>query len=52
MCALYGWLGYGKKLPHRFLKKLTQALANTVAVMGHTGLATQTRKTTATITLL
>ncbi|MDE5557614.1 MAG: class II glutamine amidotransferase [Ruminococcus sp.] len=80
MCALYGWLDYGKKLPHRLLKKLTQALANaaeergtdaagisyvknghvtiykrpkpahkikfnipenTVAVMGHTRLATQ-----------
>ena len=80
MCALYGWLDCGKKLPHRLLKKLTQALANaaeergtdaagisyiknghvtiykrpkpahkikfnipenTVAVMGHTRLATQ-----------
>jgi len=28
MCALYGWLDCGKKLPHKFLKKLTQALAN------------------------
>lgn len=80
MCALYGWLDFGKKLPHRLLKKLIQALANaaeergtdaagisyvknghitiykrpksahkikfnipenTVAVMGHTRLATQ-----------
>ena len=80
MCALYGWLDCGKKLPNRLLKKLTQALANaaeergtdaagisyiknghvtiykrpkpahkikfnipenTVAVMGHTRLATQ-----------
>ncbi len=80
MCALYGWLDCGKKLPHKLLKKLTQALANaaeergtdaagisyvknghitiykrpkpahkirfnipenTVAVMGHTRLATQ-----------
>lgn len=80
MCALFGWLDCGKKLPHRLLKKLTQALANaaeergtdaagisyvknghvtiykrpkpahkirfnipenTVAVMGHTRLATQ-----------
>jgi len=80
MCALYGWLDCGKKLPHKLIKKLTQALANaaeergtdaagisyvknghitiykrpkpahkikfnipehTVAVMGHTRLATQ-----------
>ncbi len=80
MCALFGWLDCGKKLPHKLLKKLTQALANaaeergtdaagisyiknghvtiykrpkpahkikfnipenTVAVMGHTRLATQ-----------
>lgn len=80
MCALYGWLDCGKKLPHKLLNKLTQALANaaeergtdatgiayiknrrvtiykrprpahkikfkvpenTVAVMGHTRLATQ-----------
>ncbi len=83
MCALYGWLDCGKKLPHKLLKKLTQALANaaeergtdaagisyvknghvtiykrpkaahkikfnipenTVAVMGHTRLATQGNK--------
>lgn len=80
MRALYDWLDCGKKLPHRLLKELTQALANaaeergtdaagisyvknghvtiykrpkpthkikfnipehTVAVMGHTRLATQ-----------
>lgn len=80
MCALFGWLDYKHIVPYRFLKKLTQALANaaeergtdaagisyirdgkviiykrpkpahkikfnipehTVAVMGHTRLATQ-----------
>ncbi len=83
MCALFGWLDCGKKLPHKLLKKLTQVLANaaeergtdaagisyvknghvtiykrpkpahkikfnipenTVAVMGHTRLATQGKK--------
>ena len=34
MCALYGWLDCGKKLPHRLLKKLTQALANAAEERG------------------
>ncbi len=34
MCALYGWLDCGKKLPHKLLKKLTQALANTAEERG------------------
>ncbi|MDE5771882.1 MAG: class II glutamine amidotransferase, partial [Ruminococcus sp.] len=34
MCALYGWLDYGKKLPHKLLKKLTQALANAAEERG------------------
>ena len=34
MCALFGWLDCGKKLPHRFLKKLTQALANAAEERG------------------
>lgn len=28
MCALFGWLDCGKKLPHKLLKKFTQELAN------------------------
>lgn len=28
MCALFGWLNYKHIIPHNFLKKLTQALAN------------------------
>lgn len=34
MCALFGWLDYGKKLPHSQLKKLTQALANAAEERG------------------
>ncbi|MDE5936450.1 MAG: glucosamine 6-phosphate synthetase [Ruminococcus sp.] len=34
MCALFGWLDYGKKLPHRLLKKLTQTLANAAEERG------------------
>lgn len=34
MCALYGWLDCGKKLPHKLLKKLTQALANAAEERG------------------
>lgn len=34
MCALYGWLDCGKQLPHRLLKKLTQALANAAEERG------------------
>lgn len=34
MCALYGWLDCGKKLPHKFLNKLTQALANAAEERG------------------
>ncbi|MBR7084436.1 MAG: class II glutamine amidotransferase [Oscillospiraceae bacterium] len=83
MCALYGWLNYKTVVPHKVLKKLTQALANaaeergtdaagisyvldgqvkifkrpkpahrikfnvpdgTIAVMGHTRMATQGNK--------
>ena len=28
MCALFGWLDYKGIIPHKILKKLTQALAN------------------------
>ncbi len=34
MCALYGWLNCGKKIPHKLLKKLTQALANAAEERG------------------
>ncbi|MDE6834273.1 MAG: class II glutamine amidotransferase [Ruminococcus sp.] len=34
MCALYGWLDCGKKLPHKLLNKLTQALANAAEERG------------------
>jgi len=34
MCALFGWLDCGKKLPHKLLKKLTQALANAAEACG------------------
>ncbi len=34
MCALYGWLDCSKKLPHKLLKKLTQALANAAEERG------------------
>ncbi len=34
MCALFGWLDCGKKLPHKLLKKLTQALANVAEERG------------------
>ena len=34
MCALFGWLDCGKKLPHKSLKKLTQELANAAEERG------------------
>lgn len=34
MCALFGWLDCGKKLPYKLLKKLTQALANAAEERG------------------
>ncbi|MCM1228109.1 MAG: glucosamine 6-phosphate synthetase [Clostridium sp.] len=34
MCALFGWLDCGKKLPHKLLKKLTQELANAAEERG------------------
>ncbi|MCM1529124.1 MAG: class II glutamine amidotransferase [Alistipes sp.] len=34
MCALYGWLDCGKKLPHKLLNKLTQVLANAAEERG------------------
>ncbi len=34
MCALFGWLDCGKKLPHKALKKLTQELANAAEERG------------------
>ncbi len=34
MCALFGWLDCGKKLPHRLLKKFTQELANAAEERG------------------
>jgi len=34
MCALFGWLDCGKKLPHKLLKKFTQALANAAEERG------------------
>lgn len=34
MCALFGWLDCGKKLPHKTLRKLTQELANAAEERG------------------
>lgn len=34
MCALFGWLDCGKKLPYKLLKKLTQELANAAEERG------------------
>ena len=34
MCALYGWLKYKTVVPHKVLKKLTQALANAAEERG------------------
>ncbi len=41
MCALFGYLDYGKRVPWRVLQKLVQALANASEVRGHhaTGIA-------------
>lgn len=35
MCALFGFLYYGKRVPWRVLQKLVQALANASEVRGH-----------------
>ena len=35
MCALYGFLDYGKRVPWKVLQKLIQALANASEVRGH-----------------
>ena len=35
MCALFGYLDYGKRVPWRVLQKLVQALANASEVRGH-----------------
>ena len=34
MCALFGWLDYKEIVPHKILKKLTQALANSAEERG------------------
>ncbi|MGN0612843.1 MAG: glucosamine 6-phosphate synthetase [Porcipelethomonas sp.] len=34
MCALFGWLDCGNKLPHKLLKKFTQELANAAEERG------------------
>ena len=34
MCALFGWLDYKGIVPHKILKKLTQALANSAEERG------------------
>lgn len=34
MCALFGWLDYKHIIPHKVLKKLTQALANAAEERG------------------
>lgn len=34
MCALFGWLDCGGKLPHKLLKKFTQSLANAAEERG------------------
>ena len=35
MCALFGFLNYGKHVPWKILQKLVQALANASEVRGH-----------------
>ena len=35
MCALFGYLNYGKRVPWHILQKLVQALANASEVRGH-----------------
>ncbi len=35
MCALFGFLDYGKRVPWKILQKLVQALANSSEVRGH-----------------
>ena len=35
MCALFGYLNYGKHVPWKILQKLVQALANASEVRGH-----------------
>ncbi len=35
MCALFGYLDYGKRVPWKIMQKLVQALANTSEVRGH-----------------
>ena len=35
MCALFGFLDYGKRIPWKVLQKLVQALANASEVRGH-----------------
>ena len=35
MCALFGFLDYGKRVPWRIIQKLVQALANASEVRGH-----------------
>lgn len=35
MCALFGFLDYGKRVPWKILQKLVQALANASEVRGH-----------------
>ena len=35
MCALFGFLNYGKRVPWKILQKLVQALANASEVRGH-----------------
>ena len=35
MCALFGFLNYGKRVPWKVLQKLVQALANASEVRGH-----------------
>jgi len=44
MCALYGYLDYGKRVPWKILQKLVQALANASEVRGThaTGIAYNT----------
>ena len=34
MCALFGWLDYKHIVPYKFLKNLTQALANAAEERG------------------
>ena len=34
MCSLFGWLDYQGIVPHRILRKLTQALANAAEERG------------------